>query len=262
MMTDARLTILGTGTSTGVPQLRCDCRVCRSADRRDRRMRSSALLRIAGGPTFIIDATPDIHAQLLAAGSPDLDAALITHSHYDHVGGLDDLRPYSIGREEGFPLVCTADVEADLRARIPYCFRATPSPRVPRFDIIRATPGTPLTVAGIEILPLPIVHGGATPILAYRIGRLGYVTDCKEMPRATLDALRGVDTLVVNALRHTPHPTHMNLRQALDVIRETAPRRALLTHLSHGIGLHAETSRLLPPGVELAYDGLTVDISV
>ena len=260
-MKKARLTILGTGTSTGVPQVKCDCRVCRSTDPRDRRMRSSALLEIEEGPTLLIDATPDLRTQLLSVGSPDLDAVLITHSHYDHVGGLDDLRPYCIGNDEGFPLVCKGDVEADLRARIPYCFREKPSPRVPRFTIVNAEPLQPLSVAGVEVLPLPIIHAGPQ-ILAYRIGAFGYVTDCKEMPAETLEALKGVDTRVINALRHTPHPTHMNLRQAIDVIQEIAPRKALLTHLSHGIGLHAEAMRLLPDGVTLASDGLAIDVSV
>lgn len=261
-MSTARLTILGSGTSSGVPQLRCECPVCRSTDPRDRRRRSSALVAIDSGPSILIDAGPDLHPQLLAAGSPQIDACLITHSHYDHVGGLDDLRPYSCGLPDGFPLVCAPDVEADLRARIPYCFREVASPRVPRFTILRAVPFEPVTVSGTDVIPLPISHGGPRPILGYRIGAFGYVTDCKEMPRETIDALKGLDTLVINALRHTPHPTHMNLRQALDVIRETAPRKAIITHMSHGIGLHAETSRLLPEGVMLGFDGMTAEISV
>ncbi len=204
-MRAARLTLLGTGTSTGVPQIRCDCRVCRSTDPADRRTRSSALLRFAdGGPSILIDATPDLRMQLLRLGSPVIDAALITHSHYDHVGAR---RPAALlrGPRWGFPLVCSADVEADLRARIPYCFREVVSPRVPRFAIVRAEPCEPLQVAGVEILPLPVVHAGPL-IHAYRIGAFGYVTDCKEMPSDTLKRLRGVDTLVINALRHTPIP--------------------------------------------------------
>ena len=204
----------------------------------------------------------DLRSQLLDAGSPELDAVLVTHSHYDHVAGLDDLRPYSFAMDDGFPVVCAPDVEADLRARIPYCFREKPSPRVPRFATVTALPFSPVSVNGLEVVPVPVVHGGPRHILGYRIGRFGYVTDCKERPSETIDALRGVDTLVINALRHTPHPTHMNLRQALDVIQEIAPRQALLTHLSHGIGLHAETSRLLPEGVRLAFDGLAIDIDV
>ncbi|MDE6588523.1 MAG: MBL fold metallo-hydrolase [Paramuribaculum sp.] len=261
-MSSARLTFLGTGTSSGVPQLRCECSVCLSVDPRDRRRRSSAILDVAGGPSILIDAGPDLHPQLLAAGSPRIDACLITHSHYDHVGGLDDLRPYCCGLPDGFPLVCAPDVEADLRARIPYCFREVASPRVPRFAVVRAMPFETVSVGGVDVMPLPISHGGPRPILGFRIGRFGYVTDCKDMPPETVEALCGLDTLVINALRHTLHPTHMNLKQALDVIRKTAPRKAIITHMSHGIGLHAETSRLLPDGVVLGFDGMTVETSV
>ncbi|MCM1029238.1 MAG: MBL fold metallo-hydrolase [Pseudoflavonifractor sp.] len=260
-MPNARLTFLGTGTSTGVPQIGCSCAVCRSRDRRDRRLRCAVLLE-AHGLTILIDAGPDLRQQLLRHHPKKIDAVLITHSHYDHVGGLDDLRPYCFTLDQGLPLVCSPDVEADLRARIPYCFRQLPSPRVPRFCPVAASPGSPLNIGPISITPLDILHSDDYHILGFRIGSFAYVTDCKLMPHETILALHGVDTLVINALRHTPHPTHMNLREALDVIKATAPRRALITHMSHGIGLHSETSRLLPDGVELATDGLAVDLNI
>lgn len=258
----ARLIFLGTGTSSGVPQLKCSCHVCRSSDPRDHRRRSAAILAVESGPNILIDAGPDLLSQLRDAGSPDLDAVLITHSHYDHVAGLDELRPYSYELLDGFPMVCSDDVEEHLRTRIPYCFHLEPIPGLPCLRPVRAEDFKTVSISGIDILPLPIIHSAGPRIFAYRIGRFAYVTDCKEMPEATVEALRGVDTLVVNALRHTLHPTHMNLRQALDVIHSIAPRRAFLTHASHGIGLHAETSRLLPEGVALAYDGLTIDLEI
>lgn len=260
-MATGTLTLLGTGTSTGVPQLGCDCAVCRSRDRHDRRFRSSALIK-AGGKTILIDAGPDLHPQLLRHPVTTIDAVLITHSHYDHVGGLDDLRPFCFALPDGLPLVCGSDVEADLRSRIPYCFRDMPSPRVPRFLPVNAVAGKPMTVAGLPLLPLDILHDKNYHILGYRLGRLAYVTDCKQMPPETVEALRGVDTLVINALRHTPHPTHMNFSEALGVIEAIGPEKAVITHMSHGIGLHAETVRLLPPGVSLGYDGMKLNIEI
>ncbi len=260
-MPTARLTLLGTGTSTGVPQLGCSCPVCSSRDRRDRRLRSSALIEV-GEKTILIDAGPDLRTQFLRHRIDAVDAVLITHSHYDHVGGLDDLRPFCFAAPDGLPLICSADVEADLRSRIPYCFRPEPSPRVPRFLPVRAVAGENMTVAGLPLLPLDILHDKSYHILGYRLGRFAYITDCKQMPPATLEALRGVDTIVINALRHTPHPTHMNLSETLGVIRAVEPRRAILTHMSHGIGLHSETCRLLPPGVVMGYDGMELDIDI
>lgn len=255
-----KITLLGTGTSSGIPQVMCTCEVCRSADSRDRRMRSAAMITTSGGSTLLIDAGPDLLHQLVRAGAPErIDGVLLTHSHYDHVAGLDELRPYARPYEHGVPLYCTADVARDLRARIPYAFHPLPIPGLPHFDIREIEAGHPFTAGDAEIIPLRVMHG-KLPIMGFRIGRFGYVTDCKTLPEESMEMLRGLDTLVINALRHTPHPTHMNLKQAIDVITEVAPRRALLTHMSHGMGLHDFASRLLPEGIELAYDGQTLHI--
>lgn len=247
--------ILGTGTSTGVPQLGCGCEVCRSADACDKRLRCSAVVRTEG-VNLLIDCGPDFRQQMLRASNINLDALLITHSHYDHVGGMDDLRPYCLrGR---FPVYAQTNVLDDIRTRIPYCFMEHLYPGVPTFDL-HAVADETFTVKGIEVQPLPVMHG-KLPILGYRIGSFAYVTDAKTIPQSTMERMRGLDTLVINALRFEPHPTHMSLAETLDVIAKLKPRRALLIHESHGIGLHAATSLQLPEGVELAYDTEVVTI--
>lgn len=248
--------ILGTGTSTGVPQLGCRCEVCRSADPRDKRLRCSAIVRTKG-VNLLIDCGPDFRQQMLRASDIRLDALLVTHSHYDHVGGMDDLRPYC--RSGRFPVYAQQNVLDDIRTRIPYCFMEHLYPGVPTFEL-HAVADERFTVKGIEIEPLPVMHG-KLPILGYRIGRLAYVTDAKTIPASTIERMRGLDTLIINALRFEPHATHMSLAETLDVIAELKPRRALLIHESDGIGLHAATSQLLPDGVELAYDTEIVTIS-
>lgn len=262
-----KLTFLGTGTSTGVPQMRCDCRVCTSADSHDKRLRCSALLQpYDDAPAILIDCGPDFRRQMLRTGCPDLACALITHTHYDHVGGLDDLRPYAHHCPGAhFPVYCRHDVAADLRARIPYCFAEHPYPGVPQFDLRIVGEGDAFDIslgrghAPIRVEALAVKHG-CLPILGFRIGDFAYITDASELPAATMERLRGLDTLVINALRTEPHPSHQNLTQALNVIKETAPRRAYLTHMSHDMGLHADVCEALPAGVTLAYDGMTVDL--
>ena len=256
------LTFLGTGTSTGVPQLRCGCEVCRSTDPRDRRLRTSALVE-TGGKRILIDCGPDFREQMLRHGvrSVDdrLDALLLTHQHYDHVGGIDDLRPYCYGIEPGFPIYCQGDVVRDLRARLPYCFSEHPYPGVPRIDLHEIKAGIPFQAAGVEVLPVGVNHY-LLDILGFRIGALGYVTDAKKIPDATVEALKGVDTLVINALRHTEHLSHLSLEESLEMVRRIGPRVAYLTHISHQLGLHAEVEPALPEGVRLAYDGLKIKI--
>ncbi len=251
-----KLTILGSGTSTGVPQIGCNCDVCRSTDSFDKRLRTSAIVDI-NDRRFLIDCGPDFREQILRLGSPRLDAALLTHSHYDHVGGIDDLRPYC--KDRNFPIYCRPDVAEDLRNRVPYCFREHPYPGVPQFDLHEIDSDKPFVVEGIEITPLPVLHY-RLPIIGFRIGSLAYVTDCKTMPPETLQKIKGVDTLVINALRHQPHFSHMNLDEAMAVIDETAPRQAFLTHLSHDMGRHRDVEATLPDNVKIAYDGLTVDV--
>lgn len=257
-----KLTFLGTGTSTGVPMMRCGCRVCTSADPRDKRLRSSVLVGTDAGKNLLIDCGPDFRTQLLAAGSPDIEAVLITHTHYDHVGGIDDLRPYCYDADGSLlPVYCREDVAADLRARVPYCFAKVLYPGVPTFTLHEIREGLTFVPQGtdLNVRAIPVMHG-KLHILGYRMERLAYITDCSRLPDEAFGMLAGVDTLVINALRIRPHMSHMSLDEALSVIRRIAPRRAYLTHLSHDMGLHAEASLLLPENVEIAVDGLTIEI--
>ncbi|MDE6074684.1 MAG: MBL fold metallo-hydrolase [Muribaculaceae bacterium] len=253
-----KLTFLGTGTSTGVPSLNCDCPVCMSTDPHDRRMRSSALLE-TDGQTLLIDCGPDFYHQMLAYHRfGQIEAALITHTHYDHLGGVDDLRPYCNHRK--FPIYCQPNVAEDLRNRVPYCFVENPYPGVPTFNIHYVEPMEKFNIGPTEILPVPVMHGKLL-IVGYIFNhRLGYITDAKTLPDETVAALMGVDTLIINALRIKGHHSHMNLSQALDVIKTINPCRAYLIHMSHDIGFHAEVSAQLPDNVSIAYDGLTIEI--
>ncbi len=256
MLTTLEIEFLGTGTSTGVPMLRCHCPVCMSADPRDQRLRTSAIVRYQG-VRFLIDCGPDFRTQMLRASDDNLDAVLLTHIHYDHVAGLDDLRTYCFERQ--FPLYARADVLENLHRRIPYCFPGgTPYPGVAQFEE-HVIGDDPFLVEGVRVEPIPVMHY-KLPICGFRIGPLAYITDAKEIADEVVDSLRGVPLLVINALRIKPHISHMCLDETLAIVERIKPGRTLLVHMSDGIGFHADSHRLLPQGVELAYDGLIVKV--
>lgn len=249
------LEFLGTGTSTGVPQIGCNCEVCKSTNPKDNRLRASAIVRTAN-LNILIDCGPDFREQILRASSDKLDALIVTHSHYDHVGGIDDLRPYC--KNGSFPIYCQKDVIDDLHARIPYCFKEKLYPGVPKLEL-KEIGLEPFDIGSVTIRPLRIFHY-KLPILGYIIGNMAYITDAKTIPDETIEQLKGIDTLVINALRIEPHISHMSLSECLDKIKEIAPRRAYLIHLSHDMGLHDEVSKMLPSNVEIAYDGEIIRI--
>lgn len=246
---------LGTGTSTGVPQIGCHCHTCTSTDPRDKRFRASGILTCDDGKNILIDCGPDFRSQIIEAGSPELAGLLISHSHYDHVGGIDDLRPYCADGD--FPIWCQSDVAADLRQRNPWSFKENPYPGVPTFNIHEVEAYKPFLLDNIEVLPLQVLHG-RLPILGFRIGNFAYITDCKTMPEETVEKLRGVDTLVMNALRYEDHLTHQTIPEALKLVEEIAPRQTFFTHVCHRLGRHADVS--LPSGINLAFDGLEITI--
>lgn len=251
-----KLIFLGTGTSTGVPQIGCRCKVCRSDSPKDKRLRASALLEV-DGKNLLIDCGPDFRQQILALDSHPLDALLVTHTHYDHVGGVDDLRPYC--HPDSFPVYCRADVAEDLRNRIPYSFAEHPYPGVPTFKIHVIRESEPFEIKGLKITPIPIEHFRLR-ILGFRIKNFAYITDCKKIGDEAKNMIRGLDTLVINALRTTEHMSHQTLGEALVIISEVKPRIAYLTHMSHQIGLHEEVAKTLPHNIRLAYDGLEINI--
>ncbi len=251
-----KLTFLGTGTSTGVPQIGCRCTTCTSTDPRDNRLRTSAIVTLDNGANLLIDCGPDFRTQILEADAPPLAALLVTHSHYDHVSGIDDLRPYCKGGRH-FPTYCRADVARDLRERNPWSFAEKLYPGVPTFAIHEVEEGCPFVVEGTEVLPLKVMHA-RLPILGYRIGPLAYITDCKTMPDRTVELLQGVDTLVINALRHQEHMSHMSLSECLAVVERIKPQHTYLTHISHDMGPHSDL--VLPQGVTLAHDQLQISI--
>lgn len=250
------LTFLGTGTSTGVPMIGCRCRTCMSADPHDKRFRSAAVISV-GGRNILIDCGPDIRSQILGNNVGSLDGLLVTHSHYDHVGGIDDLRPYCY--PDGFDVYCKRDVSLDLHQKVPYCFAEHPYPGAPVLHTHDIVPMVNFDVGGLSVMPLPVNHY-LLDIVGFKIGNLAYITDAKIIPDITTEVVKGVDTLVINALRKKEHISHMNLSDALDFIKIVRPRVAYLTHLSHDMGCHADVSRELPENVKLAYDGLTIRI--
>lgn len=251
-----RVTFLGTGTSCGVPVIGCQCEVCQSKDPKDKRLRCSILVE-TDSTRLLVDIGPDFRQQILPLPFRRIDGILITHSHYDHVGGMDDVRPYCQFGE--------INVYADPIARkgmlemLPYCFAEHRYPGVPAIGLHEIHAGEPFRIGDIDILPVEVMHG-KLPILGYRFGSFAYITDMKTMTADQLALLKGVDTLVVNALRFDkPHHSHQLVDDAVAFARRVGAKRTLLTHVCHDIGLHDAANHRLPAGVELAYDGQVLE---
>ena len=249
------VTVLGSGTSKGVPEIACGCRVCRSDDPHDKRLRASVLVK-THGMNILIDASPDLRTQALSNDICNIDAVLVTHSHYDHVGGFDDLRPFCTNGP--IPIYVRKDVDTDLRKRLDYCFREHLYPGVPAFDM-RIIDNSAFFINGLKIMPIEVMHG-KLPIFGYRIGDFAYITDAKTIPEEEFDKLQGIDTLIINALRHTEHFAHLNIREAIDLVERIKPRKAYFTHFNHEAGLHTELSASLPENIHPCHDGMTIEI--
>ncbi len=258
-----KLTFLGTGTSQGVPVIGCRCAVCRSHDPRDSRLRTAAMVEV-GGKRFVIDAGPDFRQQMLRAEVRHIDAILLTHEHKDHTGGIDDVRAFNF---VDYPTIHTMHIYANaptsrtLLKDFDYAFAENKYRGVPVIALHTFDEQMPLNIEGITITPIVGQHSSRFRSVGYRIGRLAYLTDFSGIDEAERRKLEGVDTLVVNALRFRPHDSHFSVAEAVDLIKRVKPRKAFLTHLSHEIGLHAASAEKLPQGVELAHDGLTIEIN-
>jgi phosphoribosyl 1,2-cyclic phosphate phosphodiesterase len=256
-----RLTFLGTGTSFGIPQVGCGCAVCASTDPRDKRNRAGVVVE-ADGATLLIDTPTELRLALLRAGIGAVDAVLYTHDHADHTHGIDDLRALSGHHRGRVPIYGPAEALERMRRKFDYIFdpSAQPIPGSSRPDVSATAleAGVETDVAGVRVLPLRFAHG-PTDVFGYRIGALAYLTDVQAVPEAARPALRGLDVLVLNALFHRPHPTHLSIPEAVATARALGARRTFLTHLTHETG-HAALLAELPPGIEPAYDGLVVEL--
>ncbi len=256
-----RLTFLGTGTSFGVPQIGCECPVCRSTDARDKRTRAGALVEVDDA-AILIDTPPELRLQLVAAGRSRVDAVLYTHAHADHINGIDDLRVFSVKQRGALPLYGPVETLASLRSSFNYIFDDNVRPyegtSKPALKLCPVEPGRPLMVAGTQVLPLAFQHGHLR-VFGYRLGGLAYITDVKEVPASARACLADLKVLALNALWWRPHPTHLSIAEAVRTAQELGAERTFLTHLTHETG-HAELAAQLPAGIAPAYDGLAVEV--
>lgn len=249
------VTILGSGTSQGVPMIGCRCEVCRSEDWHDKRLRSSIMVE-SEGVRLVIDTGPDFRCQMLRQGVDRLDGVLYTHEHKDHTGGMDDLRAFNYWQNGAVDVYCTERVSEVLHKDFDYAFATTRYPGVPEIEV-HIIDRDPFFVKGLEIIPLQLTHM-RLPILGFRINQLCYITDCNYISQSEIEKIKGCKVFIINALRRESHLSHFNLSEALQVIERVDPEHAYLTHCSHQLGLYKDLQRELPENVELAYDQLKI----
>lgn len=253
------ITVLGSGTSQGVPVIACSCSVCGSEDLKDKRLRCSVLIEV-GGYNYVVDTGPDFRQQMLRANVQRLDAVLFTHEHKDHVAGLDDVRAFNFSQKRDMPIYCTARVEEALRREFHYAFSSDKYPGVPALQLERIGAQEAFVLPGeVSVIPVEVMHY-KMPVLGFRVGDFSYITDAKTITDSELKKLKGTKVLFVNALRKEAHLSHFNLEEALDFIAAVGPEKAYLTHISHLFGTQADIKDLLPSGVFVAYDGLKIEI--
>ena len=256
----ARVLVLGSGTSHGVPMIGCECATCQSPDPRDRRFRASVLIQMPNGPSVLVDTTTDLRSQALAHGVKRVDAIVYTHSHADHVMGLDDVRRFNILQKSAIPCYGDERTLRDLRRIYAYIFDPGTAKGGGIPQVVLATIAGEFSIGQATFVPVPLLHGSRR-IFGYRIGSFAYLTDCSAIPDESWPLLSGVRTLILDALRERPHPTHLSLVEAIAVTERIGPTRAYFTHMCHDLP-HAATCARLPAGMELAYDGLTFDIDL
>lgn len=246
-----KVTFLGTGTSTGIPQIGCNCEVCSSSDEKDKRLRSSVLLQDEK-TNIIIDCGPDFRQQLLRNPVNHLDGVLITHEHYDHIAGLDDIRP--LGK---CVIYAEKRVLLSIRRNLPYVFLDNPYPGVPKLTLSEIEPNHNIKINSLTIQPIRLMHA-RLPILGFRIGKFAYLTDLKSITSEDIEQLQGLNVLVLNALRHQEHIAHITLKEAIELSQKINPQTTYFTHFSHDLGFHAEIQKILPDNMYLAFDKLEI----
>lgn len=253
-----KITMLGTGTSQGVPVIACDCKVCSSTDQKDKRLRCSVMISI-DGQNYCIDSGPDFRQQMLRESVKTLSGILFTHEHKDHVAGLDDVRAFNFREKKDMNVYCSEPVEVALRREFHYAFAENKYPGVPGLKIVPINKSPFVLPNGVEVVPIEVMHY-KMPVLGFRIGNFTYITDAKTVSEEERKKIRGTEVLVVNALRLEEHISHFNLEEALKFIADINPSRAYLTHISHLFGTHEEIETMLPENVFVAYDGLTFEL--
>jgi phosphoribosyl 1,2-cyclic phosphate phosphodiesterase len=253
-----KITFLGTGTSTGVPMIACDCPVCRSTDKKDKRLRSSILVESAT-TSFVIDTTPDFRYQMLRAGVKKLDAVLFTHPHKDHVAGLDDVKAFNYFQQRPMDVYANALTTEALKREFYYVFTDKKYPGVPTIDL-HLIDMDPFMIGDIPVVPILVWHL-AMPVLGFRFGDFTYITDANRIDESEQQKIVGSKTMVLNALRHAKHISHYTLDEAIDMIHILKVPEAYLTHISHQLGKYADVSPTLPPGIALSYDGLQLSVN-
>jgi phosphoribosyl 1,2-cyclic phosphate phosphodiesterase len=252
-----RITLLGTGTSQGIPVIACDCAVCRSDDARNKRLRASIWIQ-EHGKSFVIDTGPDFRQQMLRANVRELDAAIFTHQHKDHTAGLDDIRAFNHKQHRDMPLYGRESVLNQIRSEFSYAFSEYRYPGVPHFEL-HVIENRPFEINGVTFMPIEVMHH-KLPVYGYRVGDFTYITDANFISEEEQEKIKGSKVLVLDTLQKEPHLSHFTLSQALDLIDRLNIPQAYLTHISHKLGLHEEVQKELPPNVSIGYDGLVVEI--
>ncbi len=251
------ITFLGTGTSGGVPLIGCQCNVCKSTDSRDKRLRTSALIR-TDDLTIVMDCGPDFRQQMLREDIRNIDAVLMTHQHKDHTGGIDDIRSFNFINRKPLDFYCDYPTELGIKEQYSYAFTETDYPYLPKMNFVRVTM-EPFTIGTLNVIPIQVMHANM-PVKAFRIGDFTYITDAKTIAPEERDKIRGSKVMVINALRSEDHYSHLTVEEAIKVVEDVKPEMTYFIHMSHQFGLHADMEKMLPPNIRPAYDGLKINL--